>query len=77
LLADHEHEREYEHPIITMSTEANPSGAFITLGGAEPLPLELLQSKVQGERRYGINEDGSQKRILLNAFDMNGVGHIR
>lgn len=73
MLADHEN----EHPIITMSTEAKPSDAFVTIGGSEPLPLELLQSKVQGQRRYGFNEDGTQKRILLNAFDMNGVGHIR
>ena len=27
--------------------------------------------------KYGFTSSGKKKRILLNAFDMNGVGHIR
>lgn len=29
------------------------------------------------ERRSGYQENGKKKRILLNAFDMNGLGHVR
>ena len=29
------------------------------------------------ERRPGYDENGKKKRILLNAFDMNGIGHVR
>ena len=43
----------------------------------EPTPLEILQGKVDGERKHGYTAAGKQKRILLNAFDMNGIGHIR
>ncbi len=27
--------------------------------------------------KYGYTSGGKKKRILLNAFDMNGIGHIR
>lgn len=27
--------------------------------------------------RYGFTPTGEKKRILLNAFDMNGIGHTR
>ncbi|KAM0549875.1 hypothetical protein ACHAPJ_009122 [Fusarium lateritium] len=37
---------------------------------------DVLLGKVDGERRYGYTKNGKKKRILLNAFDMNGVGHI-
>ena len=50
---------------------------FIQGGPAEPLSKDLLEDKVQLERKYGYTFEGKQKRILLNAFDMNGVGHIR
>ncbi|KAJ9144999.1 Xenobiotic compound family [Pleurostoma richardsiae] len=40
------------------------------------LPLEILKGEVTGERKYGLDTSGNKKRILLNAFDMNGVGHI-
>ncbi|KAI8716118.1 Bac-luciferase domain-containing protein [Fusarium sp. LHS14.1] len=49
---------------------------FIQGGPAEPLSKDLLEGKVQLERKYGYTFEGKQKRILLNAFDMNGVGHI-
>ncbi|KAL6352203.1 hypothetical protein LRP88_14647 [Fusarium phalaenopsidis] len=49
---------------------------FIQGGPAEPLSKDLLEGKVQLERKYGYTLEGKQKRILLNAFDMNGVGHI-
>lgn len=26
---------------------------------------------------YGFTPEGKKKRILLNAFDMNGIGHTR
>ncbi|KAF5004225.1 hypothetical protein FDECE_9254 [Fusarium decemcellulare] len=39
-------------------------------------PEDALLGKVDGERRYGYTPDGKKKRILLNAFDMNGIGHI-
>ena len=48
-----------------------------------PVPIGLLDASddvlrgaVATERRYGVGADGKKKRILLNAFDMNGVGHI-
>lgn len=44
---------------------------------AEATSIDLLKGKIDGERRYGYYINGKQKRILLNAFDMNGVGHIR
>ena len=43
----------------------------------ESTPLEVLQDKVEGQRRHGYTADGKQKRMLLNVFDMNGIGHIR
>ncbi|KAM5378133.1 hypothetical protein ACJZ2D_004591 [Fusarium nematophilum] len=43
---------------------------------SEEVPVAALLGKVNGERRYGYNPDGKKKRILLNAFDMNGIGHI-
>ncbi|KAE9579194.1 Dimethyl-sulfide monooxygenase [Colletotrichum fructicola] len=43
---------------------------------AEATSIDLLKGKIDGERRYGYYINGKQKRILLNAFDMNGVGHI-
>lgn len=43
----------------------------------EPTPLPILQGKVTSERKFGYTSDGKKKRILLNAFDMNGIGHIR
>lgn len=44
---------------------------------AEATSIDVLKGKIDGERRYGYDINGKQKRILLNAFDMNGVGHIR
>ena len=41
------------------------------------VPLEVLQGKEATPQRYGYRADGQKKRILLNAFDMNGIGHIR
>jgi hypothetical protein len=38
---------------------------------------EILQGTEKPPRRYGYDSNGSKKRILLNAFDMNGIGHIR
>jgi hypothetical protein len=64
--------------MTTETTNQTPaSRAFVTGSSADPLPLDLLQGKVQEERQYGYTKDGQKKRILLNAFDMNGVGHIR
>src|SRR5687768_4237764 len=60
-----------------LSDQPPASRAFVTGPSADPLPLDLLQGKVQEERQYGYTKDGKKKRILLNAFDMNGVGHIR
>lgn len=38
-------------------------------------------SKVENARAplgpYGFTPEGKKKRILLNAFDMNGIGHTR
>ncbi|KAI8289304.1 Dimethyl-sulfide monooxygenase [Colletotrichum sp. SAR11_57] len=48
----------------------------IPLHPAEATSIDLLKGKIDGERRYGYYINGKQKRILLNAFDMNGVGHI-
>lgn len=43
----------------------------------QAVSLAILQGKVTEEAKYGYKPDGTKKRILLNAFDMNGVGHIR
>ena len=43
----------------------------------QPLAPEVLDGTARGERKYGYTRDGEKKRILLNAFDMNGIGHIR
>ena len=40
-------------------------------------PLDVLTARREGERKFGYTKEGKKKRILLNAFDMNGVGHIR
>lgn len=66
----------WSHLSPAMAASNTGSNAFIGGPSAEPLPLDLLQGKVQGERKYGYTKDGQKKRILLNAFDMNGVGHI-
>lgn len=60
-----------------VSAQVPASRAFVTGPSAGPLPLDLLQGKVQEERQYGYTKNGQKKRILLNAFDMIGVGHIR
>ncbi|KAF2788795.1 Nitrilotriacetate monooxygenase component A/pristinamycin IIA synthase subunit A [Melanomma pulvis-pyrius CBS 109.77] len=39
-------------------------------------PLNVLQGTAATPQKYGYKPDGSKKRILLNAFDMNGIGHI-
>ncbi|KAF4122225.1 xenobiotic compound monooxygenase [Geosmithia morbida] len=38
--------------------------------------VDTQSANVNGERRYGYTTEGKKKRILLNAFDMNGIGHI-
>lgn len=53
------------------------SKSYVGSGSVDPLPLDLLQGKVNGERKFGYRQDGKKKRILLNAFDMNGIGRIR
>lgn len=58
-------------------TSSTASRSHVGYGSVDPLPLDLLQGKVDGERKYGYTKDGKKKRLLLNAFDMNGVGHIR
>ncbi|RSL43339.1 hypothetical protein CEP54_015132 [Fusarium duplospermum] len=50
---------------------------FIQGGPSEPFSKDLLEGKVQLERKCGYTLEGKKKRNLLNAFDMNGVGHIR
>ncbi|CAG9953765.1 unnamed protein product [Clonostachys rosea f. rosea IK726] len=52
------------------------SKSYVGSGSVDPLPLDLLQGKVNGERKFGYRQDGKKKRILLNAFDMNGIGRI-
>jgi hypothetical protein len=44
---------------------------------AHNIALPILQGKAETPQKYGYTADGSKKRILLNAFDMNGIGHIR
>lgn len=39
--------------------------------------LPILQGTEETPQKYGYRPDGTRKRILLNAFDMNGIGHIR
>lgn len=51
--------------------------AFVYSGSSQPLSLDVLQGNVEEERKFGYTKAGKQKRILLNAFDMNGIGHIR
>jgi hypothetical protein len=41
------------------------------------LPQDVLQGSTNTPQRYGYQANGRKKRILLNAFDMNGIGHIR
>ncbi|KAJ4294317.1 hypothetical protein N0V90_008007 [Kalmusia sp. IMI 367209] len=43
---------------------------------ASNTPLAVLQGKTETPKRYGYRTDSKKKRILLNAFDMNGIGHI-
>ncbi|KAF2832389.1 Nitrilotriacetate monooxygenase component A/pristinamycin IIA synthase subunit A [Ophiobolus disseminans] len=40
------------------------------------VPLKVLQGNGETPSKYGYRADGQKKRILLNAFDMNGIGHI-
>lgn len=42
----------------------------------EATSIDIVLGKVDGERKYGYTQEGNKKRILLNAFDMAGVGHI-
>lgn len=39
--------------------------------------MSTSTQSVDSNAKFGYAKDGKQKRILLNAFDMNGVGHIR
>ncbi len=38
---------------------------------------ETLKKRKRSVGPYGFTESGKKKRILLNAFDMNGIGHTR
>jgi alkanesulfonate monooxygenase SsuD/methylene tetrahydromethanopterin reductase-like flavin-dependent oxidoreductase (luciferase family) len=40
------------------------------------LAPEVFQGKTETPQCYGYLTNGKKKRILLNAFDMNGIGHI-
>jgi hypothetical protein len=47
---------------------------------AEPVSNGGGQQGISSEEtsgNYGYESTGKKKRILLNAFDMNGLGHIR
>lgn len=44
---------------------------------AQNVSIEALRGTEKTPQRYGYRSDGTKKRILLNAFDMNGIGHIR
>ncbi|KAF7542798.1 hypothetical protein G7Z17_g11267 [Cylindrodendrum hubeiense] len=61
---------------MTTANKTTGSNAFVSSTSTEPLSLDLLQGRVEEERQYGYTKDGRKKRILLNAFDMNGIGHI-
>lgn len=41
------------------------------------MSLQVLQGTANTPRKYGYHPDERKKRILLNAFDMNGIGLIR
>lgn len=43
--------------------------------GLQGVSADVLSGKARGEAKYGYNAQGQKKRILLNAFDMNGIGH--
>lgn len=44
---------------------------------SSPKKSDLNDILTVHERRKGYTQDGKKKRILLNAFDMNGMGHVR
>ena len=48
-----------------------------TLDPKQAVCLVILRGKVTEEAEYEYRLDGTKKRILPNAFDVNRVGHIR
>ena len=52
--------------------EGKLNGELKTNGTSSVNGTSLSPKKI-----YGYTPEGKKKRILLNAFDMNGIGHIR